>query len=306
MSTVLGTTTAMAWDVPASAPTDRAEAAVIDTSNRAAVRRAYRTQYLTSVRVRPRWTGSVGACRIGTTSRAYRAATLRLVNYFRGLAGLRAVVFAPALTRRSQAAALMMDAANALSHSPDRRWPCYSRAGRQGASRSALCLGCAGASVIEGYVADPGAGNAAVGHRQWILFPPQTTMGVGSTGQADSLYVLDQGSWVRPAGPPRWVRWPPAGFVPRRHIYPRFSFSRANVDFRRATARVYLDGTQLPSRVVTRNGNYGDRVMVIEVNLKRLRAGKVDRDRRLRVVVRGLRINGRRASHTWRTIVISP
>jgi hypothetical protein len=200
---------------------------VIDAAARAAVERAYREQYLPSLTVKPHWTGSVHNCRVGTVSAAYRHASLTMVNDFRGLAGLPGVGFDAGLNAKSRAAALMMDAANALSHFPGPPWPCHTAAEVQGASHSNLCLGCLGADAIEVRTAGPGSRNEHVGHRQWILYPPQTTKGTGSTGQGDALHVVDDASWAVPDGPPQWVSRPQAGLVPRRHIFSRFSLSKA-------------------------------------------------------------------------------
>ena len=130
-------------------------------------------------------------------------------------------------------------------------------------------------------------------------------MGTGSTGQGDALYVVDDASWVVPDGPPQWVSWPPAGFVPRRHIYPRFSLSKADADFSDATAHVTLGGKALHAKVVARNGYYGDPVIVIEVNLDRLPA-HLTKDRVIEVTVRGIHVGSQTVNHTWRTTVFSP
>ncbi len=59
------------------------------------------------------------------------------------------------------AAALMMRAANRLSHSPGPGWPCYSPQGADGAGRSNLFLGRSGASAMLGYVDDDGTSTAS-------------------------------------------------------------------------------------------------------------------------------------------------
>jgi uncharacterized protein YkwD len=109
-------------------------------SERSRANDVFYNHVLPSSRVPARWTGSVSGCRAGGISSTSRAAALDIVNSYRRLAGQRAVRFTDTLNARAQRAALMMQAAGTLSHSPGRSWPCYSRAGALGAARSNLAL----------------------------------------------------------------------------------------------------------------------------------------------------------------------
>jgi hypothetical protein len=282
----------------------RPASGIVDTADRSAVATAYLTRYLPQFSVTAGWTGSIAECRPGTVADGYAAATRETVNYFRNLAGLPDVTFAPSLDSPSQAAALIMQASGTLTHAPTSDMPCYSESGHAGASHSNLCLGCVGPGAIAAYMQDGGSGNTAAGHRRWILYPPQTTLGAGSTSGANALYVLDWGSWVTPADAPAWVTWPPAGYVPYQHVYPRFTLSRPGADFGSATARVTLDGVELPSQVVARNGGYGDPAIVIEIDLGGLVLD--GQDRTFEVTVEGISVGGATVSHAWESISFDP
>ena len=242
-------------------------AAIIDRGSRSSVQAAYRTTLVPALAVAPTWSGAVNGCVAGAASAATRDATLQAVNYFRAMAGLAAVTFDPELSATAQEAALMMSAKQALSHAPDPTWPCYSTVGAEGAKNSNLYLGRSGASAIAGYMVDPGAGNAVAGHRRWILYPPQTQMGSGSTADTNALYVF-AAPGQRPSAP-TWVSWPPAGFVPVQ-IEPggRWSLSANDevTSFAAATVTVTAAGSPRPVTVNTVVDGYGDNTLVWQVD----------------------------------------
>ena len=279
-------------------------AAAIDTSSRAAVTAAYRSQYLPSQSVQQQWTGSVSSCTKGTISSSYRAAVRETINYYRGLAGLPDVALSSGLNGPSQAAALIMDANNTLTHYPQSDATCYTAQGYEGASHANLCYGCVGPRAIDAYMRDSGSNNAAVGHRRWILYPPQTTLGTGSTPQADALYVIDSGTWARPADAPEWISWPPPGFVPNVHIYPRFSLSHPSAGFGDATVSVTVDGGTVSAPVVSRTSGYGDRTIVFEPSLGGVNLSSGDH--LISVTVSGIDLGGETVSHQWQTTSFPP
>lgn len=84
-----------------------------------------------------------------------------------------------AWSTNSQQAALMMTANVQLSHFPPNTWTCWTEAGSQAAGNSNLALGTYGAESIDAFMEDYGDGNAAVGHRRWILYPYTRRMGTG-------------------------------------------------------------------------------------------------------------------------------
>ena len=224
----------------------------------------YQSDYLGSLGGSIGWTGNIGSCTAGTTSSAYRNATMDMINFFRVVAGLPAVSNFSSKNDEAQKAALIMDANNALSHAPSPSWDCYSAAGAEGAGSSNLALGAAGANAIDLYMEDPGTFNAPVGHRRWILYPRQNAIATGSTPRANALYVFASFG-ARPATP-SVVAWPPAGFVPYQVIYPRWSFSlnnAPNANYSNATVSVTQGGVSKSASIVSRTDNgFGDNTLV--------------------------------------------
>lgn len=104
----------------------------------------------------------------------------------------------------------MMSANRTLLHDPPPTWACYTQVGHDAAGSSNLALGAAGAGAVALYMDDSGLDS--VGHRRWVLYPPQSAMGSGSTSNANALYVF--GGQTAPASPPAWVEWPSSGYVP--------------------------------------------------------------------------------------------
>ena len=137
----------------------------------------YNATYLGATVVNNGWTGSVSGCNPGITSQDANNKTLARVNYFRKQVGLPSVSFDSSTDGKTQSAALMMKANNALSHNPPGSWTCYTADGASGAASSNLYLGVHSAAAITGYIEDPGAGNTAVGHRRWILYSKSQKIG---------------------------------------------------------------------------------------------------------------------------------
>ena len=190
----------------------------VDTQKRQAVIDFYNAIYMASEAVASGFTGDVSACVPGTTSAAFKLAILRRINFFRAMAGLLAnIVLDDVFNQKCHAAALIMAAQRSLSHMPPTSWACYTADGAEAAEKSNLHLAInipPGADMIDGYIRDTGVFNAGVGHRRWILFGRQTTMGTGTasdpTTTANCLWVIGPTS----GGPDRNHSWPPAGFVP--------------------------------------------------------------------------------------------
>lgn len=226
----------------------------------------YQSEYLASLSVPINWTGNINSCIAGTTSAAYLSATMDMVNFFRTMTGLPSVSNYTSKNDEAQEAALMMDAANSLSHSPAPGWPCYTAAGDEGAGSSNLALGAEGARAIDLYMEDPGSFNTHVGHRRWILYPRQTAIGTGSTTGANALYVLAVSTWGSRPTTPSIVAWPPVGFVPYQVVYPRWSFSlnsAPDANYSGATVNLSQDGTPRSASIISRTTNrYGDNTLV--------------------------------------------
>ena len=170
----------------------------IDLSSRQSVIEAFNSLYVTALGVPSEWTGDLASCDPGTTSPAYSDATRQMVNYFRAMVGLPGVTFDATLNAAAQEAALMMNAEHDLSHNPQPPWACYTDAGAEAAGHANLELGAAGPRAIALYMEDSGAGNTLVGHRRWILYPPQVEMGTGSI-DGSNLAFFSRGAnalWV--------------------------------------------------------------------------------------------------------------
>ena len=199
----------------------------------------------------------------------------------------------------------MMTANNQLSHTPPDTWTCYTAAGAEAAGKSNLALGAAGPAAIALYVADPGSGNTALGHRRWILYPPQVEMGTGSTGNANDLWVI--GSFgARPASPPI-VAWPPAGFVPYRVVYPRWSFSlntSSSVDFNGASVSMTVSGKPVSLTVFSQAVGYGDRTLAWETSGLSFAAGAADTA--VQVQVTNVLVGGVSTNYSYAVTVIDP
>ncbi len=257
-------------------------AAPVDRTSRAAVVNAYRRVYLPALHTPIGWTGSIASCQAGSVSSAAQSATLAMVNYFRSMVDLPGVTFDPALSAKSQRAALMMSANNALDHFPPSTWACWSADGAEAAGSSNLALGVGGAAAVDLQVDDPGAGNTAAGHRRWIMYPPTLTMGSGSTSNANSLWVFGARG-DRPHT--KAVEWPSAGYFPRE-LEPggRWSVSIPGADLDGATVRVTgPTGAVLPATVHRPAYGYGDPTLVWDLGRLGEVAGRGDRTYRVDV-----------------------
>ena len=236
--------------------TPLASAISVSTQNRPAVVNLFDTVYIPALAVPMGWTGSIAGCVAGTTSQAYIDATMDMINYFRAMSGLPGdVANVVSLNDDSQEAALMMIAEGSLSHSPLPGWACFTTTGADAAGNSNLALGNAGPNAIVGYMRDQGASNQPVGHRRWILYPPQVQMATGSTDGVNGLFFGSNVLYVfagfgsRP-GAPSVVAWPGEGFVPYQVVYPRWSlslnsepfadYSTATVTMTKDAANVYV------------------------------------------------------------------
>jgi uncharacterized protein YkwD len=166
------------------------------------------------------WTGSTASCERGAESADSIAATATALNALRDFAGLGPVSFDPAKNDKALAAALMMEAAQNLSHTPGEDWPCSTAEGREAAGRSNLSLGVTGAGAMVGYVDD--AGVDSLGHRRWVLDPAATTFGTGSSASANALWTVGDNA-PAPTGDPPLIAWPPDGFVPWSLVFGTWS-----------------------------------------------------------------------------------
>jgi len=274
----------------------------LNTRSMSEVNAAYWSQYANLQTLPIGWIGgSLLGCLPGLSSASSNAATLTAMNYVRSLAGLAPVTLSPSLNAGAQAAALMMSANGALSHSPSSSWKCYTSAGATAASRSNLALSypnITSGQIVDLYMDDPGSTNAAVGHRRWMLNPFVTAVGTGSTDTANALTVIGPTSSARPN--PRWVGWPTAGYFPNA-MEPggRWSLSSGlrNVSFARAHVRVYYGSTRLAVHQYRIENGYAQPTLVWQMPSSFPKTGT------FRVVVKNIKKKGhRRPLHTSYTV----
>ncbi len=251
--------------------TPQSEAAItVDPQNRAAVANLYFSTYLPEDNATNGWLGSITGCNAGTTAPSFQAATVERVNVYRALAGLPGnVILFPGSANQSadQQAALMVVANDALNHTPPSSWNCYTAAGGDpttgAAEHSNLTLGFGfnynGPTAIDGYIEDSGGGNEGVGHRRWLLYPPQASIATGdvdgtrgSSGRSsNALWVI--GGWGTRAPTPNGIAWPPRGFIPYQMMPSgsnRWSLSIENADFSHATVSMLRNGVALATPII--------------------------------------------------------
>jgi uncharacterized protein YkwD len=203
------------------------------------------------------WTGDIASCNAGTIDSRSIQGTLSLVNYYRNLLGLPAVVEDSTWDQEAQACALIETAninAYGLSHNPQPSWQCYSNSGATGAAQSNLAS-INTQSAISVYMEEPG--NPSFGHRSWILSNKFSTVGVGSTTTASCLKVVG-GNPI--PNPQPWVAWPPPGAVPINSLlsvdYTGWSIHSDTINLSNAKVSVQSGGTNLPVTVAQAAG-YG-------------------------------------------------
>jgi uncharacterized protein YkwD len=292
-----------------------------DVSTRAAALALFNTEYRGPSAAAPiEWTGQPApTCVIGTTSAAFRAATIQRINYFRAAAGISPVSLSEEYSLKAQAAALMVQAnLGTLSHSMPPGWPCHTSAGQEAGQKSNLAQGSNGPDAIDGYMFDYGEGNKDAGHRRWLLFPQTQRMGTGDTAtifrgipysESNVLWVMDdQINAPDPAVRDGFVAWPPQGFAPYQVVFPRWSFSVANANFAAATVSVTSGGQPVQVAVESRDAGYGNPTLVWR--MAGLGAStswpKPSADTPYQVTITGVQVGGESRSYSYSVTVFDP
>ena len=254
----------------AYAPDDTPTGLSVTPAQREQSRLLYLTVYHASENVSSGWTGDVSQDIAGTTAQAFQDAILLRIEYYRAMAGVPTVVtLSDDFNAKDQLAALMMSANDALSHTPPTTWTDYTADGAEAAGHSDLALGFNGPGSIDAYVYDPGDNNSQVGHRRWVLYPPETTMGTGdidaagSYDAANALWVIDSASFNHSA-PMRdgFVAWPPPGYLPEALAPARWSVSFPGADFSAATVTMQSGGAPVSVTLAPVDNGYGDNTLI--------------------------------------------
>jgi hypothetical protein len=295
-------------------PSIQTQLAWVNTASRAESQLLFRIGYLNTENVDTGWRGDLDSCNAGTTSENYRAAVLRPINYFRGMAGVPEIRgFDNEFNAKAQAAALMMSLNVNLSHTPPPDWECYSKAGSDGAGSSNLALGYVGTDAIShGYLRDDGVNNFPVGHRRWILYPQTQMMGTGDipphdqNPPANALWVIDHEHYFdpRPATRDEFVAWPPPGYVPFQVVYPRWSFSHPQADFSKATVTMTRAGQGVNVKILPVVTGSGENTLVWEPQMSFTNPPAADT--RYVITVGNVLIGGRARSFSYAVIVFDP
>ena len=271
----------------------------IDTSDRQEVASTYQSAVLAGSALPVGWTGSASTCTRGPASAAFDNATLNAINWFRHMAGLDSVARSASASVDAQSTALMMHANNGLSHFPTSNWPCYTSVGADVAAQSNLTLGVVGARGISGQIEDPGASNAPLGHRRWLLFPRLAEVGIANTDRASVISVLN-GIGSRDTTT-NWIAWPPEGFVPSDVVFPRWSLSfnaTSGADFSQARVSMTENGRTVAVDLLPIANGFGDNTLGWEPrNITPAAGGDIT----YRVTVSNIRLNGNVVLHTYET-----
>ncbi len=222
-----------------------------DATDRAQVVSLFQNDYLPSVNLDPGWTGSLATGDSGTLSDTFRQGILRRINYFRSMTGVgSSITFDAGKSAMCQQAALMMSAAQNISHTPPSTWPFYTADAATACASSDIRLdwqGDEGAAAIDRFMADDESNNTYVGHRRWLVYAGESVMASGAVPGDGRTFPGTNATWVlspvaRPADAPVSTSWPPAGFVPAPLVFNRWSFSYLNADFSTATVQVTKNG----------------------------------------------------------------
>jgi hypothetical protein len=228
----------------------------IDTRYKAVTLAAYQQQYFVPEAIKPEWwrswTGSHDTCNPGDVSVECKAAILRRINYFRGMAGVPAnISFDSEYSRKAQAAALMISV-NRNTNVPPPGGTCWSMDGLEGYAYSLRQAGGFGVDAIKGWMRDKSDG--AVANRRWILYPQTEEMGTGNVPKKGddndygaALWVIDANEGgPRPKTRDAYVAWPPPGYVPYPVVFARWSFTYPGAYFDQAAVTMTENGVNVP------------------------------------------------------------
>lgn len=280
----------------------------VNITDRTAVIDYYRNYYCPEEKAKPEWSGNIESGQAGLTGEIYNSATFQRINFFRALAGVSSEITSREDWAAScREAALMMSAANQLSHFPATTWQFYSQSGAVAAANSNLSLGVAGPSAITGLMRDDGANNAAVGHRRWLLHPVATEMGFGAV-VPKARYLASTAVWVIQDNPATsvsrnfGVAWPPAGYVPFPFIFDRWSFSFPEADFSAAQVSVTKNGAPVPVTLEPLSDGAGDNTIVWRVSDQSV--GKAGPDITYGVTIANVSVNGGVQQFSYQVIQI--
>jgi hypothetical protein len=290
----------------------------VNTDSREEVRDFYNAIYPTSDNVPQDSTADESSCTPGHNSNAFQQAELRRINWFRAMAGMPAAIYLdPMDDWGSQQMAVLESANNVLDHNPTNTYDCYNTfaAMYAGGDQS---LGADGAEATRNFIWDFGANNNEVGHRRWILYPPEIVMGAGDVpgtpghAAANLTFVFDPASFgARPATRQPYVAWPPEGFVPYQVVFPYWSFGLSNADLSAATITMSSNGVPIATIVQPYQTGFGENTLVwVPMGLDATTEGTAfpfnGKDTVYSVTVGNINYNGATISYSYNVTVFDP
>jgi hypothetical protein len=227
----------------------------------------YKTYYLSSKIDSMNWTSS-GNCNTGVIPKEIYKKAENRINFFRLVNHLPPIKIVDLKKEEAQAAAFMMQENNNLSHAPPADWKCYSEKGKEGAASSCLSFFAFKSqketTFITDYIRDAGEMNSFVGHRRWLLSSQAKKFSYGATKKTDALYCMPE--LTTDTLKTSFIAYPWNGCVPYNLIFPKWSFAIPaihNVDFSKMKLTIKnSDGTILPHKLLPRNDDYPDHVIV--------------------------------------------
>ncbi|HTR41224.1 MAG TPA: hypothetical protein VMH87_06375 [Pseudomonadales bacterium] len=241
----------------------------VNTDSREEVRGFYDAIYPASDNIAQNSTADASSCFPGHNADAFQLAELLRINWFRAMAGDPAsITLDPNDDWGSQQMAIIISANNALNHNPPSTYDCYNTnaAAYAGGDQA---LGADGPDATTLFIWDFGAKNNEVGHRRWILYPPETIMGVGDVpgsgpnAAGNLTYVFDPASFgSRPATRQPYVSWPPEGYVPYQVVYPYWSFGLSNADLSAAIVIMTSNGVPVSTVIQPYQTGFGENTLV--------------------------------------------
>lgn len=211
-------------------------------------RMEYQRDFIGPLSTETGWTGNVQSCSPGTLDPEFLSAVMTRLNYFRRMAGLTEFIFDEERSLECQACALIQHANNGLSHNPSSSANCWTQEGAEASGYSGLAIGDMVSSVGV-FIRDPGAENAAVGHRRLVMDGRRTHVAYGST---DNVCCLTSYGQANANELPVFSAYPPEGYVPSNLIFERWSFSIPGADFSDAIVEMWNNEGSMTLEVVTR------------------------------------------------------
>lgn len=214
---------------------------------------------------------NIAKCFEGVLNVSTQKQLIDRINYVRRLAGVYdSCVLDPELNKKAQSTAYLMEVNDRLSHAPTSNWKCYTKEAAATAGKSNLSLGYSFMDALMGQIKDDGAGNAACGHRRWILNPTNNVFGHGSTNEAMCLYTVNtyNKALSKTINFPdsQFIAWPSAENFPIDLMPTRWSFSYQNADFNQAKVEVNANSKAIKIQKESIEVGYAINTLVFKLN----------------------------------------